>query len=69
MRSFVSMQQKENICAQEEKNAREPVLKLRPAATVPDWEPKNQSIPEMKICRFIAHELNENIHLQLKKTP
>ena len=36
---------------------------LHPADTVPDWKPKNRSISEMKICRFIAAETNENIHL------
>ena len=49
-------------CAQEEiflkssksifsfsKNAREPVLKLLPAATVPDWEPKSQSISSTRV--------------------
>ena len=36
------------------RNAKEPVLQLRPAATVPDWEPKksvNFWDENMSICR------------------
>ena len=47
------------------RNAKEPVLQLLSRI----GNPKNQSISEMKICRFVAPQTTENIHLKLKKTP
>ena len=41
---------------------------VRPTATVPDWEPKNQSFSEMKIGQFTWPQTNGKIRLQLKTT-